>query len=141
MTDAIKMLEIRRTELSVDEVYGLIAQPRAGGLALFVGTVREHDHGKDVSALEYSAYPSADDELRAVAEEVVKSHDVLAVAAVHRIGHLEIGDIAVVVGVAAEHRGEAFAAARQLIDQLKRRVPIWKHQHFLDGSEEWVGIP
>jgi molybdopterin synthase catalytic subunit len=141
VTDAIKLLGIRTTALSVDEVYDLVRQPRAGGVALFVGTVRERDHGKAVTALEYSAYPLAEEELRIVADEVVKSHDVIALAAVHRIGHLEIGDIAVVVAVACEHRGEAFTAARQLIDELKRRVPIWKHQHFVDGSEEWVGTP
>jgi molybdopterin synthase catalytic subunit len=139
VTDPIRLLAIRAEALSVDEVYEAVRGPRVGGIALFVGTVREFDHGKGVQGLDYSSHPSVDAELQAVAEEVVKSFDVLALAAVHRVGHLEIGDIAVIVAVACEHRGQAFDAAHQLVDELKKRVPIWKHQLFSDGSEEWVG--
>jgi molybdopterin synthase catalytic subunit len=81
------------------------------------------------------------DDLRAVAEEVVAAHPVRALAAVHRVGDLAVGDLAVVVGVSCPHRGDAFAAARMLIDELKSRVPIWKHQVFDDGGDEWVGLP
>jgi molybdopterin synthase catalytic subunit len=76
-----------------------------------------------------------------VAEEVVAAHPVRALAAVHRVGDLAVGDLAVVVGVSCPHRGDAFAAARMLIDELKSRVPIWKHQVFDDGGDEWVGLP
>ena len=76
-----------------------------------------------------------------MAEEVADRHPVIALAAVHRVGHLEIGDLAVVVAVSAAHRGAALEACRELIDTLKARVPIWKHQLFSDGSDEWVGLP
>jgi molybdopterin synthase catalytic subunit len=141
VTDPVRLLEMRDTELSVDEVFRVVRDPHAGGIALFVGAVRDHDHGRDVSRLDYTAHPSVDATLREVAEEVVEAYDVIALAAVHRVGELAIGDLAVVVAVACGHRGDAFAAARQLIDELKQRVPIWKHQSFADGTDEWVGTP
>ena len=137
----IRVLEVRDAPLSVDEVFAAVSDPAAGGVALFVGTVRCVDGGRGVTGLGYSAHPSADAELRAVAAEVVAAHPVLALAAVHRVGDLEVGDLAVVVGVACAHRGDAFAACRALIDELKSRVPIWKHQVFDDGEDEWVGLP
>jgi molybdopterin synthase catalytic subunit len=79
--------------------------------------------------------------LREVCEEVAARHTVARLGAVHRVGHLEVGDLAVVAAVSAPHRGEAFDACRDLIDSLKSRVPIWKHQQFSDGSDEWVGLP
>ena len=139
--DTIRLLEIRDTALSVDEVFAAVSDPTAGGVALFVGAVRSSDGGREVTALGYSAHPSALDELRAVAEEVAARHPVRALAAVHRVGDLVVGDLAVVVAVACAHRGDAFAAARSLIDELKSRVPIWKHQVFEDGAQEWVGLP
>ncbi len=141
MSDVIRLLEIRETPLSVDEVFTAVTDPGAGGIALFVGTVREQDHDRAVTALGYSAHPSVADQLREVAEEVVAAHPVRALAAVHRVGDLAVGDLAVVVAAACPHRGDAFAAARMLIDELKSRVPIWKHQSFLDGDQEWVGLP
>lgn len=139
--DVVRLLDVRDTALSVDEVFAAVQHPGAGGVALFVGTVREQDGGRAVSDLGYSAHPTAPDELRAVTEQVAGRHPVLAVAAVHRVGDLAIGDLAVVVGVSCPHRGEAFAACRELIDELKSRVPIWKHQTFADGEQEWVGLP
>ncbi|AJC56092.1 molybdenum cofactor biosynthesis protein MoaE [Streptomyces noursei] len=137
--DPIRLLEIRDTALSVDEVFAAVGDEAAGGTALFVGTVRSHDGGTDVDGLGYSAHPSAAAELRRVAEKVVADYPVRALAAVHRVGDLAIGDLAVVVAVACPHRAEAFAACRKLIDDLKHEVPIWKHQTFSDGTEEWVG--
>ncbi|GGP11676.1 molybdenum cofactor biosynthesis protein MoaE [Nonomuraea glycinis] len=137
--DVIRLLAIRDTALSVDEVMAAVGDHAAGGTTLFVGTVREQDHGKPVTRLSYSAHPSADSELRAVAEKVVTDFPVTALAAVHRVGDLELGDTAVIVAVASPHRQEAFLAARRLIDDLKSQVPIWKHQVFADGSTEWVG--
>ncbi|WP_243437980.1 molybdenum cofactor biosynthesis protein MoaE [Streptomyces sp. FH025] len=137
--DPIRLLAIRDTPLSLDEVYEAVGDDAAGGTTVFVGTVRDHDGGKSVSALEYSCHPAAEQELRRVAEKVVADFPVLALAAVHRVGRLEITDKAVIVAVSCAHRGEAFAAARRLIDDLKHEVPIWKHQVFADGEEEWVG--
>ncbi|MFD4373531.1 molybdenum cofactor biosynthesis protein MoaE [Streptomyces sp. NPDC058486] len=137
--DPIKLLAIRDTPLSVDEVFRAVGDSAAGGTTLFVGTVRDHDGGADVDALGYSCHPSAEDELRRVAEKVVANYPVRALAAVHRVGDLTVGDLAVVVAVSCPHRGEAFEACRMLIDDLKHEVPIWKHQTFSDGTEEWVG--
>jgi len=129
---------MRDTPLSVDEVYAAVADPGAGGIALFVGTVRDHDGPREVTRLAYSAHPSAAAELRVMAEKVAADFDVRALAAVHRVGELAVGDLAVVVAVACPHRGEAFDACRTLIDNLKHGVPIWKHQQFSDGTDEWV---
>lgn len=137
----IVLSEVREEALSVDEVLAAVRHPECGGIALFVGVVRDHDHGEQVGALDYSAHPSALATLRQVCEQVGARHSVVRIAAVHRTGHLEVGDLAVVAAVAAPHRGEAFTACRDLIDTLKSTVPIWKHQQFADGSDEWVGLP
>jgi molybdopterin synthase catalytic subunit len=140
--EAVRLLEIREAPLSVDEVFAAVGDDAAGGTALFVGTVRDHDGhavGAAVTALAYSAHPTAEAELRRVAEKVAADFPVRALAAVHRVGDLTVGDLAVVVAVSCPHRAEAFAACRRLIDDLKREVPIWKHQRFSDGSQEWVG--
>jgi molybdopterin synthase catalytic subunit len=136
--DTIRLAELRDTPLSVDEVLGAVSDPGAGGIALFVGTVRDRDSGRDVARLGYSAHPSAAAELRRVAEKIAASFEVIAVAAVHRIGDLAVGDLAVIVAVSCPHRGEAFDACRALINELKSTVPIWKHQQYAGGDSEWV---
>ena len=115
--DPVKLIGIRETPLSVDEVFRAVGDDAAGGTALFVGTVRN----------------------RRIAEKVVAAYPVRALAAVHRVGDPRVGDLAVVVAVSCPHRGEAFDACRKLIDDLKHEVPIWKHQTFSDGTDEWVG--
>jgi molybdopterin synthase catalytic subunit len=140
-TDPIRLVAIRETPLSVDEVLAAVADPSAGGTAVFIGTVRDHHGSRAVAALGYSAHPSVEAAMRAVADKVVATHQVVALAVVHRVGDLDVGDLAVVVAVAGEHRGEAFLACRMLIDNLKAEVPIWKHERFEDGSQEWVGLP
>ncbi len=139
--NVVRLLDVRDQPLDVAEVTAAVADRTAGGLNVFVGAVRDHDGGQRVTRLEYSAHPTALDRLAEVAAEVAAEFDVIALAAVHRTGYLEIGDLAVVSAVSAAHRGEAFAASRALIDRLKERVPIWKHQLFEDGTEEWVGTP
>ena len=137
----IRLIAVRESELSVDEVRAAVADPAAGGIALFAGAVRDSDHDRGVSGLSYSAHPSAVDELRRVAEVVAEKYPVIGIAAVHRVGDLAIGDLAVVLAVSCPHRAEAFDACRDLIDILKASVPIWKHQRFDDGTAEWVGTP
>ncbi|MGW7515749.1 molybdenum cofactor biosynthesis protein MoaE [Streptomyces sp. NPDC054796] len=137
--DPVRLLGIREEPLSVDEVLAAVGDDAAGGTALFVGTVRNHDGGTDVARLGYSSHPTAEAELRRVAEKVAADFPVRALAAVHRVGDLSVGDLAVVVAVSCPHRAEAFDACRSLIDTLKHEVPIWKHQTFADGTEEWVG--
>jgi len=137
----VVLADIRELPLSVDEVLDAVRHPRAGGIATFIGMVREHDQGRGVAALDYTFHPTAPQVLRELAGRVAAGADVIRVAAVHRVGHLEIGDLAVVVAVSAVHRGTALDACRELIDTLKVAVPIWKHQIFEDGSDEWVGTP
>ena len=137
----VRLVELREERLDVAEVLAALADDAAGGVDVFVGNVRDHDHDHGVTGLEYSAHPTALQRLEDVARKVAEVHDVLAVAVVHRVGRLDIGDAAVVVGTAAAHRAEAFEATRALIDELKATVPIWKHQLFDDGTEEWVGTP
>ena len=137
----VRLIDIRDRELSLDEVRAAVAGPGAGGIALFAGAVRDTDHDQGVTGLSYTAHPSAEAELRRVAEMIAEKFNVLGVAAVHRVGDLAIGDLAVVAAVACAHRGEAFDACRELIDVLKASVPIWKHQRFTDGTSEWVGTP
>jgi molybdopterin synthase catalytic subunit len=134
-------VDLREDPLDVSEVVSALDDDASGGLTLFVGRVRDHDGGKGVVGLDYTAHPTALDRLREVCDRVAAEYDVHGVAAVHRIGSLDIGDIAVVVATTSSHRGDAFAASRALIDTLKAEVPIWKHQRFGDGTEEWVGTP
>ena len=137
----VRLVDLREEPLDVAEVVDALDDETSGGLTLFVGRVRDHDHGQGVDGLDYSAHPSALDRMRDVCRRVAEAHDVTGVAAVHRVGTLAIGDVAVVVATTTAHRGEAFAASRALIDTLKAEVPIWKHQRFGDGTEEWVGTP
>jgi molybdopterin synthase catalytic subunit len=139
--DVLRLVDIRDTPLDVDEVMAALDDDSSGGVTIFVGRVRDHDGGHGVTGLEYSAHPSALGKLRDVCAQVASEYDVTALAAVHRTGTLAIGDIAVVCATATGHRGEAFDATRALIDTLKAEVPIWKHQTFTDGTEEWVGSP
>ena len=132
---------IQDTPLSVDDVLKSLDDEASGGLVVFVGRVRNHDHGKGVTGLSYSAHPTALDRLQEVCARVAEEYEVTALAAVHRVGDLAIGDLAVVVATTSGHRGGAFEASRALIDTLKAEVPIWKHQLFSDGTEEWVGAP
>ena len=134
----IRMTEMRAEPLSVDEIQAVAADPAAGAVVVFAGAVRDHDHGRGVTALSYSAHPSAAAELSRVAEKIAASHQIVSLAVAHRTGDLQIGDLAVVAAVGAEHRQVAFAACHALIDELKATVPIWKHQLFADGTSEWV---
>ena len=139
--DALRLVALREEPLDVAEVVAALDDAESGGLTLFVGRVRDHDGGKGVTGLDYSAHPTALAEMEKVCARVAEEYDVHGVAAVHRVGSLGIGDIAVVVATTSAHRGTAFDASRALIDTLKATVPIWKHQRFADGSDEWVGTP
>lgn len=137
--DVIRLAELREAPLSVGEVSDAVMARGAGGVAVFTGVVRDHDAGRGVTALRYSAHPSAEAELQRVLTQIADKYPVDAVAAVHRVGDLKVGDLAVVVATSSPHRAEALDACRALIDELKASVPIWKHQLFDDGTTEWVG--
>ena len=111
-------------------------------MVTFAGVVRDHDHGRSVDALGYEGHPSAQAIIEEVAADITKRHpDLVAVAVAHRIGELHIGDIALACAVSAPHRRQAFDACANLVDEVKRRLPIWKHQTFTDGTDEWVNCP
>jgi molybdopterin synthase catalytic subunit len=141
VTDVVRLAAIRDQPLSVDEVLSVVSDPAAGGVCVFVGTIRSSDGGRGVEGVGYSAHPSAEAALAQVCTDVARRHEVIALAATHRTGDLVVGDVATVVAASAVHRAEAFAAAQDLIDTLKTTVPIWKHQRFDDGDAEWVGLP
>jgi len=138
---ALRLVDIRDTPFTADEVLAAVADPEAGGVVSFTGLVRAQDGGRGVTELEYSAHPSALAALEQVVRTIAADLDVIGLAAVHRTGLLAIGDVAVVVAASAAHREEAFEAARRLIDDLKATVPIWKRQVFTDGEQQWVGAP
>ncbi len=137
----VVLAEIRDSPLSVDELVQAVRDRRAGGVVTFIGYVRNQDHGASVEVLDYSCHPSAADVARDLATELAVQGRAVRLAVVHRVGHLTVGDVAVVAAVSAEHRAEAFEVCRALIDAFKATVPIWKHQVFTDGSDEWVGLP
>lgn len=139
--DVLRLLALRDTPIAAEELLAAVADPGAGGVVSFTGLVRASDGGREVTQLEYSAHPSALAALRDVAAAVARDLPVCGLAAVHRTGLLEVGDVAVVVAASAPHRTEAFEAARRLIDDLKATVPVWKRQVFADGEQEWVGTP
>lgn len=114
---------------------------RCGAVVDFVGVVRERDAGRRVAAIDYSAHPSATGTLRAVAERFARSPGVHAVRVWHRTGRLVVGDVVMVVSVAAEHRAQAFGAAQAIVDAVKAQVPVWKRQEFADGTHAWSGLP
>ncbi|WIY05288.1 molybdenum cofactor biosynthesis protein MoaE [Amycolatopsis mongoliensis] len=128
--------------LSVEEHARLVEDDAAGAVVTFAGVVRDHDGGKGVRDLTYEGHPSASQVIAdVVAELATRWSGVRAVAVSHRIGHLTIGDVALACAVAAEHRGQAFSACSDLVDEVKARLPVWKHQHFTDGTDEWVNSP
>jgi molybdopterin synthase catalytic subunit len=132
--------ELTEQTIVLAEHEALVGHTAAGAVVGFAGVIRDHDGGRTVTRLEYSAHPTAQQTLAEVAAEIAAdSHGVRAIAVSHRIGALRIGDAALVVAVAADHRGAAFETCERLVDAVKARLPVWKHQFFADGSEEWVG--
>jgi molybdopterin synthase catalytic subunit len=132
------MLMVTDQPIDLAGLQGMVEGPARGGVVTFLGVVRDHQAGRTVLALEYSAYgPMAEREMAAIVAEAEGRWPV-AVAARHRIGPLAIGDAAVAVVAAGGHRDEAFAACRFVIEAIKRRVPIWKRERYADGTEAWV---
>lgn len=111
----------------------------AGATVSFAGVVRDHDDGRAVTELEYQVHPSAASVVAEVAADIAARDGVIAVAVTHRYGLLGIGDVALAAAVSAAHRGEAFEACSELVDEVKRRLPVWKRQVFEGGADEWVG--
>jgi molybdopterin synthase catalytic subunit len=133
---------ITLASLSIDEIYRLAEDPANGAIVVMSGTVRDRTDGRSVRSLEYQAYePMAMLIFRQIAAQIrAQWQDVNRVVIHHRIGHLQIGEISVLVAVGCPHRGEAFEACRYAIDTVKHNAPIWKKEHFQDGASTWVSI-
>jgi len=134
-----ELFEIRDTTLDLNQVVTAVSDPAMGAISTFVGVVRDHNQGRPVTLLEYEAYKSmAEKQLRHIARDIQRQHPAAKLAAVHRVGRLEVGEAAVICAASAPHRDEAFSVCRLLIDRIKGEVPIWKREHGPDGPY-WVG--
>lgn len=134
-----RALRIRGVPLSLDEAVAAVSHAGAGGVATFLGVVRDHNDGRPVTLLEYEAYGAmAERELERIEQEISAAEPDVRVYALHRVGALQVGDVAVVCAASAPHRSEAFRACRKLIDEIKSRLPVWKREHGPDGPY-WVG--
>ncbi|SEH63959.1 molybdopterin synthase subunit MoaE [Mycolicibacterium rutilum] len=139
MSARVLRADLSEHRIDAGEHEALVADAGAGAVVSFAGVVRNHDGGRDVTRLEYSAHPTAPQTLaEVVAEVAAEATGVRAIAVSHRVGALEIGDAALVAAVAADHRAAAFQTCAHLVDVVKERLPVWKHQFFADGSDEWV---
>lgn len=139
-TSEVVAATVSDSALDTETAYTGVWTPEAGAVVTFSGIVRNHDGGKDVRSLGYSAHPTATAVISDVAARIAAKHDGVRIWAAHRTGPLEIGDAALVAAVASAHRGTAFAACSELVDTVKAEVPIWKEQVFADGTVEWVGV-
>jgi molybdopterin synthase catalytic subunit len=135
---AIRSVEVTDRPLDLDAMHRLVSDDRVGAIVSFSGNVRNHDHGRAVASLRYEGHPSAADVLREVADDIASRFEIITLAVAHRIGPLAIGDAALVAAVGTAHRGEAYRACEALVDLTKERLPVWKHQIFDDGTDEWV---
>lgn len=137
---AVLLAAVGEAPLDVAEHAALVERAEAGAVVTFAGVVRDHDGGRSVTGLTYSAHPTAESVVAEVAEAVAaRAEGVRALAVSHRVGELAIGDVALACAVAADHRREAFATCAELVEEVKRLLPVWKHQVFTDGTDEWVG--
>lgn len=136
--ERVVLADVVDRSITVDEVAAVIATDQDGAIVTFAGVVRDHDDGKGVTALEYERHPSAGEVIAEVARTIAAAHPEVRIAVLHRVGALVIGDVALAAAVSSPHRAEAFAACGALVDLVKEQVPIWKHQRFTDGSDEWV---
>jgi molybdopterin synthase catalytic subunit len=134
----IRLVEIAESPIGVSALEAMVSDERAGAVVTFSGNVRNHDHGREVVRLTYEGHPTAADVLAEVAAQIAHQYDLIALAVSHRIGDLAIGDAALVAAVASAHRDEAFRACSALVDLTKEKLPVWKHQIFADGTDEWV---
>ena len=139
MSGRVALATVTDAVLDAAALEAAVLSDRDGALVTFRGVIRDHDGGRGVTRLDYSAHPDAQRFLAEVCAGVAERTG-LTVAAMHRVGTLTVGDVALVAAVAAPHRAEAFQACGDLVDAIKAEVPIWKRQHFPHGSSEWVGL-
>lgn len=129
---------ITRDPIDVNALMRRVRSDADGALLTFAGVVRDHHEGRSVVALSYEAYEEmAENKLRSICEEITSQLEVGDIAVVHRVGQLDIGDVSVAIAVAAPHRDAAYRASREIIERLKREVPVWKKERYADGEEVW----
>ena len=138
MPATVHLAEVTQVPIDSQALKTLVSGPTIGAVVLFSGDVRNHDHGRSVVSLTYEGHPSAQEVLSEIVRDFAAVSDVTAIAAVHRIGEIPIGVAALVVAVGSAHRGDAVTAAGALVDLIKEKLPVWKHQFFSDGTDEWV---
>jgi molybdopterin synthase catalytic subunit len=138
MTDAVVFARVSSTPIDLDDCVAAVTAGEHGAVVTFAGIVRDHDGGRSVTSLDYEAHPTAEVVLASVAAAVAADFPGVTLALEHRVGSLVVGDLALAAAVGAAHRADAFAACARLIDEVKASVPIWKEQHFADGTSEWV---
>ena len=126
--------------LDADYFRKIVSDPSAGAVVIFSGDVRNHDGGREVISLTYEAHPDAEMVLTQVVDQVTRDTQLVKVAVAHRYGPIAIGECAFLVGVSAAHRQDAFAGCQRIVDEVKLQIPIWKHQVFADGTDEWVNF-
>ncbi len=137
--DMRALVKITESQIDEAELARFVQKRSSGAVVTFSGVVRDHHEGREVISIEYTTVrPLADTKLHEICEEVLTDREVHRVAAGHRVGHLEVGETSVVVAASAAHREVAFRAARRLIDRIKEVLPIWKREHFADGTAEWA---
>ena len=124
--------------VNIAELSKLVTNPQSGAVVTFCGDVRNHDGGKEVASLLYEIHPSAPEQIKLIAESIIDRFEIEKVAVAHRYGDIAIGETAFAVAVSAAHRQAAFDACAAIVDEVKAKLPIWKHQKFTDGSDEWV---
>jgi molybdopterin synthase catalytic subunit len=137
------MAEVMRADVTthiieVEQLAALVRDNRAGAIVVFSGDVRNHDGGKEVLTLTYEIHPTANAQIGLITDALLAQRDVIKVAISHRYGEIAIGETAFAVAVSAVHREAAFETCSALVDEIKTKLPIWKHQRFSDGTDEWV---
>jgi molybdopterin synthase catalytic subunit len=138
MTVVVLDASVTRQVISASELSQMVRSEKCGAIVTFSGNVRESDKGKTVVSLKYEIHPNSETILRQVTHEVATRYEYIRCAVVHRFGDIPIGESALAIAVATPHRKEAFKACAELVDEIKSRIPIWKHQVFSDGTDEWV---
>jgi molybdopterin synthase catalytic subunit len=124
--------------VNIAELSKLVTNPQSGAVVTFCGDVRNHDGGKEVASLLYEIHPSAPEQIKLIAESIIDRFEIEKVAVAHRYGNIAIGETAFAVAVSAAHRQAAFDACAAIVDEVKAKLPIWKHQKFTDGTDQWV---
>ena len=129
---------VTNAPVHIQELSKLVANPHSGAVVTFCGDVRNHDGGKEVASLLYEIHPSAPEQIKLITQALIGQFDIEKVAVAHRFGEIAIGETAFAVAVSAAHRQAAFDACAAIVDEVKAKLPIWKHQKFTDGTDQWV---